>query len=216
MTSCEDVHKCCADDVAFVENANWARGTLEMLQELRVSGDLCDVTLCSSDGQCYRAHCCVLAAASPSMKTLLTQQTTDSYVLQLNMISGDIIDRVLQFIYTGHTYVTLGTFSDMISACDQLGIAQLKDLCTRLLGENETFQKTVLHTDELPGVKGGESRDETDVEYVLVNGRPDNVVDVSIAECQASEVGGANEFIKQEDEIINAVEIVANGMLQLQ
>ena len=213
MASCDDVQNHCADDdVAFIENPDWARGTLEMLHELRVSGDLCNVTLCSSDGQCYRAHCCVLAAASPSMKTLLTQQATDSYVLQLNAISGDVLDRVLQFIYTGRTYVALGTLSDLISACDQLGIAQLKDLCTRLLGENETDEKTVLHAEV---VNCRESHDETDVEYVLANGRPENFAAVSIAECHASEVGVANGLVNQEQEIVNAIEIAAKGnMLQ--
>ena len=212
MASCDDVRNHHADDdIAFIENPDWARGTLEMLHELRVSGDLCNMTLCSSDGQCYRAHCCVLAAASPSMKAILTQQATDSYVLQLDAISGDIIDRVLQFIYTGRTYVALGTLSDMISACDQLGIAQLNDLCVRMLGENETDQKTVRHTEV---VNCRESYDETDVEYVLANGRPENVTAVAIAECHASEVGGANGLVKQEQEIVNAIEIAAKGMLQ--
>lgn len=213
MASCDDVQKSRQDEVAFVESADWACGMLEMLQHFRVSGDLCNVTLYSSDGLCYRAHCCVLAAASPSIKSLLAQQATDSCVLQLEMISGDIIDSVLQFVYTGHTYVALATLSDMISACDQLGISQLKNICTSLV--NETVEKKVLQVDEHQYMTSEESHDvchvtgeETDVTYVLVNGRPENVVAVEMAECDAEEARRVNDIIKQEQDVINAIEFV--------
>ena len=216
MASCDDVLTSRRSEVAFVESADWACEVLEMLQRFRINGDLCNVTLYSSDGLCYQAHCCVLAAASPSIKSLLVQQATDNCVLQLEMISGDIIDSVLQFIYTGRTYVALATLSDMISACDQLGLSQLKNICTSLV--NETAEKKVLQEDEQQYVTSEESHDvchvtseETDVTYVLVNGQPEQVVAVEMAECDAEETRCVNDIIKQERDVINAIEFVMKG-----
>lgn len=75
-----------------------------------------DVTLCCEDRD-IDAHRNVLMAHSPYFSELLTNRPTESLVVALNIVDGDIFTYVLQYMYKGKVRVArdrIGDFKDLL------------------------------------------------------------------------------------------------------
>jgi len=101
---------------------------------LRESGRLCDTVLVTSDRQLF-AHSIVLAAASPVFRAAFQSCTTDgcmNYRLQLDGLDGQLMESVLNCIYSG-CVTALKSLSSTVDAesaaeiCEQLGIGWIID-----------------------------------------------------------------------------------------
>ena len=74
----------------------------DVLDSLRLSGDLCDVTLVVADQE-YRAHKVILAASSPYFKAMFATafDVKDHSKILIQYIIPNCFEIILEFIYTG-------------------------------------------------------------------------------------------------------------------
>ena len=119
--------------VVMLQNEGWGSTVCGAMNSFRQNGEFCNVTLLSNDNRSFVAHDCVLAAASPYLKSLLTDMDLPSCMLKLETISGELIEYILQFIYSGMVYLPLTKLASIATASEQLGVDQLKTLCDGFL-----------------------------------------------------------------------------------
>ena len=102
---------------------------LSNLNELRKEGILCDVTL-RIEGQDFKAHRCVLSAASPYFRALFTCEfkliENIRNLIDLQDMKSTAAEEVLDFIYTGQAMVDSANARDLLSAADYLIMPSLK------------------------------------------------------------------------------------------
>ena len=102
----------------------WCSYLCRTLDTLRRTSAFSDVTISAEDGRILRAHSCVLAAASPVLKTELA---SGQRRLDIPDISGDTWETVLSFVYTGE-----------VTGVNVEGMAKLHEAC-RLLRLRSEF-----------------------------------------------------------------------------
>ena len=96
-------------------------------QELFKEGSFTDVTLVSEDLQVSAAHRFVLSRASSTFKKLLLINPSANSMLYLRGISQNVLDLILQFIYTGEVDVPTNEITDFLKAANDLDISELKN-----------------------------------------------------------------------------------------
>ena len=106
------------------------------LNELRKEGILCDVTL-RIEGQDFKAHRCVLSAASPYFRALFTCEfkliENEKNLIDLQDMKSTAAKEVLDFIYTGQAMVDSANAQDLLRAADYLIIPSLKTQVAQFL-----------------------------------------------------------------------------------
>ena len=119
--------------LVMLQNEGWGSTVCEAMDGFRQNGEFCNVTLLSNDSRSFVAHDCVLAAASSYLKSLLTNMDLPSCMLKLETIPGDVIEYILQFMYSGSVCLPLSKLATIATASEQLGVDQLKTLCDGFL-----------------------------------------------------------------------------------
>lgn len=135
-------------DFVVIENATWCPGMNSVMEGFRHDGKFCNVTLRSCDDQEFHAHDLVLAASSADMQTLLLTQMQKDCVLQIETVRGKTIEYMLQFIYSGHVCLPVGELSALAAVSEQLGIEQLKNLCSNIKRELQSQEVQDLPNDD--------------------------------------------------------------------
>ena len=113
----------------------WGSTLCTALNVLREETAFCDTTVVGNDQKTFRAHACVLAAASPTLKTYLKQATGNTYVLRVDHMSSCTWQNVLQFVYTGRVFVAPG--SSVASLSKAANTLQMLGLQTALLAQSK-------------------------------------------------------------------------------
>ncbi|KAM4821197.1 zinc finger and BTB domain-containing protein 38 isoform 1-T9 [Thomomys bottae] len=106
---------------------------LSILNEQRIRGILCDVTIIVEDTK-FKAHSNVLAASSLYFKNIFWSHTIciSSHVLELDDLKAEVFTEILNYIYSSTVVVrTQETVTDLAAAGRKLGIAFLEDLSDR-------------------------------------------------------------------------------------
>ncbi|XP_012885345.1 PREDICTED: zinc finger and BTB domain-containing protein 38 [Dipodomys ordii] len=106
---------------------------LSILNEQRIRGILCDVTIIVEDTK-FKAHSNVLAASSLYFKNIFWSHTIciSSHVLELDDLKAEVFTEILNYIYSSTVVVrTQETVTDLAAAGRKLGIAFLEDLTDR-------------------------------------------------------------------------------------
>ena len=99
-----------------------AQHILNTLYRMQQTGDLCDVTLVSFDGEQFVAHAGILAAASSLLKQELAECQPGNYNIVTSFI-GREISALIHYAYTGDTTDSLlSSFTDMGLLCDMNGL----------------------------------------------------------------------------------------------
>jgi len=98
----------------------------QLLNELRLKQELCDVTLVSSNGHEFRAHSVVLASSSSMFHDTIQQLRNKSMVpgphrLNIEGLTSDILEVVLDFIYGVSPATSEGMYKLKIGS-DSLGL----------------------------------------------------------------------------------------------
>ena len=86
-----------------------------------------DVTLVSDDLQVTAAHRLVLSRSSSTFQKLLLINSSANSTLYLRGISQNVLDLILQFIYTGEVDVPTDEITDFLKAANDLNISELKN-----------------------------------------------------------------------------------------
>ncbi|XP_007945718.1 zinc finger and BTB domain-containing protein 38 [Orycteropus afer afer] len=106
---------------------------LSILNEQRIRGILCDVTIIVEDTK-FKAHSNVLAASSLYFKNIFWSHTIciSSHVLELDDLKAEVFTEILNYIYSSTVVVKRQeTVTDLAAAGKKLGISFLEDLTNR-------------------------------------------------------------------------------------
>ncbi|XP_073088437.1 zinc finger and BTB domain-containing protein 38 isoform X1 [Manis javanica] len=106
---------------------------LSMLNEQRIRGILCDVTIIVEDTK-FKAHSNVLAASSLYFKNIFWSHTIciSSHVLELDDLKAEVFTEILNYIYSSTVVVKRQeTVTDLAAAGKKLGISFLEELTDR-------------------------------------------------------------------------------------
>ncbi|NXW12028.1 ZBTB4 protein, partial [Fregetta grallaria] len=117
--------------VVEVSDAGHCRSLLVELNEQRLRGQFCDVTIIAEDTK-FRAHKNVLAASSPFFKQVLAEEPTcptPAQVLELPGVQAGVFSDVLNFIYNSRLAVpTQAAARELGAVGRRLGISCLQGL----------------------------------------------------------------------------------------
>ncbi|XP_067414567.1 zinc finger and BTB domain-containing protein 38 [Emydura macquarii macquarii] len=103
---------------------------LSILNEQRIRGILCDVTIIVEDTK-FKAHSNVLAASSLYFKNIFWSRTIciSGHVLELDDLKAEVFTEILNYIYSSTVVVKRQeTVIDLAAAGKKLGISFLEDL----------------------------------------------------------------------------------------
>ncbi|XP_071490292.1 kelch-like protein 12 [Diadema antillarum] len=111
-----------------------AKCMLLALNDLRVRGQLCDVTL-TVDGSMFVAHRAVLAACSDYFCAMFTNQMSESSqsVVELRGLKAVTMEVLLQFIYTEQVEVTVENVQELLPAACLLQLKGIETRCSEFL-----------------------------------------------------------------------------------
>uniref|UniRef100_D3TND1 Kelch-like protein diablo n=1 Tax=Glossina morsitans morsitans TaxID=37546 RepID=D3TND1_GLOMM len=109
---------------------------LENLNQLRGETRFCDVDIVAG-GATYAAHRVVLSAASAYFEAMFRPELGLNEVNQktviLHTIDGEILNILLDFIYTGRCEITQTNVQELLAAADMLQLHEVVDGCCEFL-----------------------------------------------------------------------------------
>ena len=110
------------------------KNAFQMMNELRHSGYLSDVTL-SVEGQKFQAHKIVLAGCSPYLKAMFTNGMleTDQDIVEIREIDAITMQCLLEFMYTSTVEITVNNVQNILQGASLLGLHQLRQLTAQFL-----------------------------------------------------------------------------------
>jgi hypothetical protein len=100
------------------------------LNEQRLSGEFCDFTLKTCEIS-LPAHRSILSACSPVFAAMMKYNSVESQtgVVEITDINGDIMSLVLDFIYRGQCDITVDNFTRVYASAEKYQIDNLIDYC---------------------------------------------------------------------------------------
>ena len=114
------------------------------LQSLWKEGQLCDLTLVSSDNQTFDAHKIILAAASGYFRALFVgagrhlresfdqDRSPNEQTIRLPAVSGDSLRSVLEIIYNKQLDISDVNVEDLLAASNYLDIPVIREACCQV------------------------------------------------------------------------------------
>ncbi|XP_076817543.1 kelch-like protein 12 [Clavelina lepadiformis] len=114
---------------------------LEILNKMNVERKstqaFCDVTIKTDDGD-FSAHKCVLSAFSEFYSKMFSSEMKEKLENEVSIkgVSSDIMDLIMEFIYTCKITLTTDNAFDVLAASEQLQIPHIKDYCQKFLISN--------------------------------------------------------------------------------
>ncbi|KAI0211167.1 hypothetical protein LSAT2_004016 [Lamellibrachia satsuma] len=113
------------------KDETWCVSLCHTLCEMRQSSSFSDVIIQADGDNVLKAHTCVLAAASPVLKT---QLLLSQHYLYIPKISKCMWEVLLQFIYTGNLEIPQPSeIPGILKAGKRLQLTRLTSLCEDLL-----------------------------------------------------------------------------------
>ena len=109
----------------------------DVQNSLRLSGDLCDVTLVVADKE-FRAHKVILVGSSPYFKAMFSTKfdEKDQSKVQIKEIIPKYFEMILEFIYTGKRMeITVENVQSLLETASKLIIDPAIDMCSQFLAE---------------------------------------------------------------------------------
>ena len=108
-----------------------------MLNDMRSSNELTDVTLVSEDREQFKAHRVVLHASSPVFKSMNSNTSLSSTYIYMRGIQSYEIEPILQFIYLGQAKVSKDRLKEFLRVAKSL---ELKELSNDI-GNSDVIEK---------------------------------------------------------------------------
>lgn len=150
--------------------ANYCVALMQCLNDFRKHNVLCEVTIVVN-GKPFYAHRNVLAAASPYFRAMFSnhfREQCETKPVILENITADVMEELLNFIYTGTIKITPLNVRDLVSASNYLLMNSLKDACV-------SFMKSMLNPSNCLGIESAadqfdcETLRETANNYIFNN-----------------------------------------------
>lgn len=132
----------------YVPAANYCLQMMNSLNEFRKHNILCEVVIVVNGKQFY-AHRNVLAASSPYFRAMFSsnmKEHLENKPVILENITAEIMEELLNFIYTGNIKITPFNVKDFVSASNYLLMTSLKETCV-------SFMKSMLNPSNCLGIE---------------------------------------------------------------
>lgn len=117
-------------------NGQYPFKVLTNLNQLRSQSRFCDVDIVAG-GASYAAHRVILSAASAYFEAMFRPELGLNEVNQksvvLHTIDGEILNILLEFIYTGRCEITQTNVQELLAAADMLQLHEVVDGCCEFL-----------------------------------------------------------------------------------
>ena len=120
---------------------SWSSELLNELNTMRLTDDMCDVRIILQENVVLSAHSNVLAAASPLFKSILAGTVNPE--INMQDFPMEIVQSVIDFIYTGSTRISRGDLLMLHSVSTSLNIPVLTDMTQKLLQHSLPQVKSV-------------------------------------------------------------------------
>ncbi|XP_058474760.1 kelch-like protein 7 [Solea solea] len=119
---------------ALKEEYRQLSSIMGVMNNLRKQGTLCDVTLVVQ-GKHFPAHRVVLAAASHFFSLMFTTKMMESmsHEVELRSAEPEIIELLIEFVYTARISVNSGNVQSLLDAANQYQIEPVKKMCVEFL-----------------------------------------------------------------------------------
>ena len=116
---------------------------VEMMKRLNVqrkNEQLCDMILdvgSGDDRACLKAHRIVLCAASPFFYNALNSDMKEKKegVIRLEETSKDVMEELLEYLYTGHVDINENNAFNLLEIADFLDVQSLKELSSKFISQ---------------------------------------------------------------------------------
>lgn len=120
-------------------------GFVFVLEEFRLNSLFCDAKIISADSE-HNAHRVILAAASDFFRTMFQSnfKESESGIIKLEDISGDLMEDILSFIYVGVIDLDELRAFDFYCISDRLRVQVLKDKCSNFLIKNMNLSNCLM------------------------------------------------------------------------
>lgn len=132
----------------YVPVANYCVQMMNSLNEFRKHNILCEVVIVVN-GKQFFAHRNVLAASSPYFREMFSsnmREHLENKPVILENITAEIMEELLNFIYTGSIKITPFNVKDFVSASNYLLMTNLKETCI-------SFMKAMLNPSNCLGIE---------------------------------------------------------------
>lgn len=133
------------DKVVQLISSSYHEHVLEAMWKLRVSGNLCDITVqvdFQGELEEFMAHQIVLAASSGYFKTLLlAEERVDK--LFLNTISPDVFTKFLEYVYSGKMEVEESCLDHILNMAKLLDCQDLVEACSNKLLDHSSESASI-------------------------------------------------------------------------
>ena len=134
--------------LVLADTSRCCQQLVERLDVQRRNDSFCDVTVAVTSRD-FRAHKCVLAAASPFFFTLLTSDMRESnenlIKIELEEATEPVMQDLLQYVYTGNVMATEDNAHNLIASADYLLLPSLKTVVGRYLSEHLTVENCIFN-----------------------------------------------------------------------
>ncbi|XP_060872936.1 ring canal kelch homolog [Metopolophium dirhodum] len=115
-------------------NSCYTHSFFEVLQCLRNEEVLCDIRLETDDGTIVCAHKVVLVSACPYFRAMFTSFSEGAkYVVNIRELDSNILQLLIDYIYTGKIMVTEQNVMDLLPASVLLQLDYIRDVCVEFL-----------------------------------------------------------------------------------
>lgn len=138
------------------KDETWCVSLCHMLNEMRQSSCFSDVVIRADNGHVFTSHTCILAAASPVLKTHLL---SSPHYLDVPKICKRMWEVLLQFIYTGNLEIQdASEIPSILETGKLLQLTEVISLCEDLLMDNMQKASCVTKTYSVSNRVGTRSR----------------------------------------------------------
>jgi len=112
-------------------------GITGKLHKMRQNEEMCDIAIKSNNNVLHHVHSIMLASASPVFKVMVTKEFKEfhSKVINLQDASSDMVELILDYIYTGEISITEDNVLDLFAVAHQFQLLPLVDTCKTYIKE---------------------------------------------------------------------------------
>jgi len=114
-----------------------------ILHHILAEKDFADVTLVSADEKQIHAHKVILCVSSEFFKSIFTRNPHPHPLIYVNDVNHDVLQSIIEFIYTGQTNVDKSHLKTFIDLGVKLKINGLTDQISQQKGEKDKLESSV-------------------------------------------------------------------------
>ena len=134
--------------IAKIEEHQFCVEMMKRLDIQRRNDHRCDVILevGSGDHQArLKAHRIVLCAASPFFFNALNSEMKEKKegLIRLEEMTKDVMEEVLEYLYTGHVVLSEASACDLMAAADYFLLPALKEMCSNVIAQALSYSNCI-------------------------------------------------------------------------